>query len=155
MNPAAAPNVVPPAPLWQRYVAVMAVVAVPAALAVLYAFPPTETSLYPKCFLFRYTGLHCPGCGSTRALHSLLHGEVRQALAYNLFVPFLVPYLGVRGFRSWYAAMRRRPLPPWRAPVWVVWLFLLSLIGYGVLRNLPFAPFNLLAPHPVLPDAWF
>jgi Protein of unknown function (DUF2752) len=133
----------------------MAAVVIPTALTLLYFFPPTENSFYPKCILFQYTGKHCPGCGSTRALHSLLHGDLRQALAYNLFIPFLVPFLGVRALRVWYGAMRRRPAPPWRLPTWVTWAFLVCMLTYAVLRNLPFAPFNLLAPHLVAPDAWF
>jgi hypothetical protein len=155
MTAPASPAVLQPVPPWQRYAAVMAAVVVPAALVLVYLFPPTESSFYPPCLLFRYTGLLCPGCGSTRALHSLLHGDLRQSFAYNLFVPLLVPYLGVRGLRSWYAAMRRRPLPPWRVGPWAVWAFLLPLLAYGVLRNLPFAPFDLLAPHPVAAGAWF
>jgi hypothetical protein len=146
---------VPTAPPWQRYVAVMATVVVPAALVLLYCFPPAETSFYPKCVLFQLTGLHCPGCGSTRALHSLLHGDVRQALAYNLFITLLAPYLAFHGLRAWFAAMRRRPLPVWRVRPWVVWAGLIAFLAYGVLRNLPFAPFDLLAPHAVPPGAWF
>lgn len=43
-------------------------------------------SLWP-CFFAKITGRPCPGCGMTRAVAALLHGEWRQAMAYHPFVP--------------------------------------------------------------------
>lgn len=37
------------------------------------------------------TGWDCPGCGSQRALHALLHGRVADAWAFNPYVFFAVP----------------------------------------------------------------
>ncbi len=45
-----------------------------------------------------------------------------------------------------------RLAPRWaaeRAPVRSVWLVFALLVVYGVLRNLPFEPFRLLAPHTI------
>lgn len=41
----------------------------------------------PKCPVKTLTGWDCPGCGSTRALHSLIEGEPLQALRCNFFLP--------------------------------------------------------------------
>lgn len=52
------------------------------------AFDPVGGPVpYPRCPVKWLTGLDCPGCGSARALHSLLHGEFRQAWAYNPWMP--------------------------------------------------------------------
>jgi hypothetical protein len=37
----------------------------------------------PPCAMRVLTGLPCPGCGTTRAVTSLLHGRVLAALALN------------------------------------------------------------------------
>ncbi len=51
--------------------------------AVYFAFDPTGTALFPKCPFLTLTGLQCPGCGSQRAIHALLHGDVATAWRMN------------------------------------------------------------------------
>lgn len=34
----------------------------------LWKFPPTESSWWPKCIFHQLTGLLCPGCGATRSM---------------------------------------------------------------------------------------
>jgi uncharacterized protein DUF2752 len=109
------------------------------------ANPYAANSLLPPCPFHALTGLYCPGCGSTRALYSLLHGDLPRALAMN---PLLVVALPCVALMALYAAgWRPRALVPLlraleRPVPWFV-----VLVGYGVLRNLPFSPFTLLAPH--------
>ena len=43
-------------------------------------------SFWP-CLFARITGLPCPGCGMTRAVAALLHGEWSLGLAYHPFAP--------------------------------------------------------------------
>lgn len=38
------------------------------------------------------TGYDCPGCGSQRALHALLHGDI-NAFAYNPLFIIAIPYV--------------------------------------------------------------
>ncbi len=110
--------------------------------------PPTDDSFYPRCQLHTLTGLHCPGCGTTRSLHALVHGHIAQALAYNALAFIVIPIVGfalVRSLWTWYRAL---PTPNGIRgnPVWP-WLIAAILLTYGVLRNLPWYPFSLLAPH--------
>jgi hypothetical protein len=39
--------------------------------------------LLPSCPWHAWTGWPCPGCGSTRAIVRLLHGDLRGAIAMN------------------------------------------------------------------------
>ena len=59
-----------------------------AGVWVLYTYPPATTPWYPKCVFKQLSGLDCPGCGITRALHHLLHGRLEEAFRLNavLFV---------------------------------------------------------------------
>jgi uncharacterized membrane protein YhaH (DUF805 family) len=115
----------------------------------LYWATPTEDSLYPRCPFHTLTGLHCPGCGTTRCLHALLHGDPAQALAYNplavLALPFLLAWLGRLGLAALVnRRLRGRPLPA----LWIRLIFV-AIVVFWVLRNLPWFPFDLLAPHPL------
>ena len=54
-----------------------------AAVLLLRRYDPAEYSFYPKCTLYQTTGLHCPGCGATRAVGALAAGRLRDAIRYN------------------------------------------------------------------------
>ena len=141
-------NATKPSP-WSRWGAVAVAGVLPAAAAVLYWVPPDERSFYPRCMFHQVTGLHCPGCGATRCLHALVHGDLPQAAAYNVFFLVVLPFLVVWAVRWWYSAFTGRPLGTWRYPAWFAWAFLGVTMTFWVVRNLPFPPFDWLAPHPL------
>jgi hypothetical protein len=62
--------------------------------ALLYVCPPETGSFYPACPIYEYLGIACPGCGATRALAALLHGQVAEAVRFNALFVVLSP-LGV------------------------------------------------------------
>lgn len=41
------------------------------------------------------TGHNCPGCGSQRMLHALLHGDFAAAWGYNAFLLIMLPVIVV------------------------------------------------------------
>lgn len=63
------------------------------ALFLFYAFDPATDPFFPLCPFRAVTGLECPGCGSQRAIHSLLHLQVGDALAYNALMVVALPYI--------------------------------------------------------------
>ena len=64
--------------------AVGGVAACHVAAAVFFAsHDPYTSQILPPCPVLSVTGWQCPGCGSTRALYSLLHGDVVQAFVMN------------------------------------------------------------------------
>lgn len=75
---------------------ITAAVAVTAALAwFMYAFDPLKTPFYPKCPSKTLLGIDCPGCGTARAVHALVHGDIGTAWHYNPFLFFAVALLAV------------------------------------------------------------
>jgi hypothetical protein len=120
-----------------------------AGLYLVSVVPPTPDSFYPKCVSYRLTGTHCPGCGLTRAVYSLLHGDLLQAFAYNPLFVLISPYLLFAAGRSlWFWLWG---LPPGRTlfPGRYAWIIFGVMVAYWVLRNLPWYPFTLLAPHEI------
>ncbi len=110
----------------------------------LYLVDPVTVDWLPKCPVHYLTGWHCPGCGTTRAGHALLHGDLAQALAMNPLVVVAGPFLA--GYCIW---KRRREGADWSTNVSAsaILTLLAVLIVFTVLRNLPGYPFELLAPH--------
>ena len=64
-----------------------------AAVVLLYLYNPSESALFPKCPFFMLTGYKCPGCGTLRGLHALLHGNIIEALRLNAFMVLCIPVL--------------------------------------------------------------
>ena len=67
-------------------------------LIFLYFHNPSEEP-FIVCTFNYFTGLKCPGCGSTRALYSLLHLDLLSAVRFNSFFVislFLISYIGIK-----------------------------------------------------------
>jgi hypothetical protein len=114
-------------------------------LAFLFTFDPARHAFYPRCLFHATTGLHCPGCGGLRGMYELLHGHWLTALRLNLLAFGVVPVLILMGLWEW---LRRGESPRaniWERP-WFTWLLVGMVLAFGVLRNLPIAPFTLLTP---------
>ena len=111
-----------------------------AACIVLLIAPPGSTlgKWLPKCMFHQLTGLYCPGCGATRALSALLHGDVLVSLHNNLL---LFPLLASIAF------MIVKPGISLKRPVAIA--ILAAVLLFTVLRNIPVAPFTYLAPVPL------
>jgi hypothetical protein len=54
---------------------------------------PSTFAYFPKCPFLFITHLECPGCGSQRAIHQLLHLNVAGALKLNLLLVLFLPLL--------------------------------------------------------------
>ena len=57
-------------------------------IAAFYIAHVTGNDQLLQCKMKLYFGIPCPGCGGTRAIWSLLHGRVLQAVYYNAFAVY-------------------------------------------------------------------
>ncbi len=71
------------------------------AVMLLFVDPNEPGNLLPKCPFNWLTGLNCPGCGATRMVHALLHGDVVSAFHYNAVLLALGVPLAVWLFARW------------------------------------------------------
>jgi hypothetical protein len=105
---------------------------------VLYLFDPTYHSFYPRCLFHQMTGLFCPGCGSLRSFHQLLHGRLVSALHFNALLVLSLP-LGVwMAARRWLDRLIGRPPSDLFRP-YMLWIGLALVLLFGLLRNFSFA----------------
>jgi hypothetical protein len=116
------------------------------AVVLLRVFDPATSGIFPPCPVRYLTGWYCPGCGSLRAIHQLLHGNLRAAWAMNPLTLVLLPFLTYGLASSALGEIRGPGLPqPFLQAVWIRALCA-AIILFGVARNLPLHPFDLLAP---------
>ena len=111
-----------------------------AACALLLLVPPgsPHAKWLPKCMFHQLTGLYCPGCGATRALSAMLHGDVKASLHNNAL---LFPLLALIVF------LLMKPETSLKRPFAVT--IVAVVLGFTILRNIPVAPFTYLAPIPL------
>jgi hypothetical protein len=120
------------------------------AVVALKTFDPAKSSLFPPCPLHALTGWYCPGCGSLRAMHQLLNGHLQAAFAMNPFAVIALPFL-IYGLASQISfQLHGRRLPSFFIPGEWIWTLAAAIVVFGIARNIPIAPFNLLAPGAML-----
>ncbi len=83
------------------------------------------------------TGMKCPGCGSQRAIHALLHTDIKTAFSYNallvLSIPYVILLLGVRIYQLF------NPYSPLILKVQrslYIWIFFAIAMTFFVARNI-------------------
>lgn len=107
------------------------------ALLVYFIYDPATAGIFPPCIFRTATGLKCPGCGSQRALHQIIHGNIAGAFAYNPLLVLSIPYvvlgvwLDVLGGRNRFPRFRYVLLGGYAPLVWAV-----LVIAYTIARNI-------------------
>ena len=100
-----------------------------------FALDPSTSGLFPRCTFLSLTGYKCPGCGTQRAIHALLHGDVAGAFKYNALLLVAIPWIAL----CLYAESRRLRNPRLyarlNAPL-LIWLFLAMVLLWWLLRNI-------------------
>lgn len=134
------------APAAQRMLAAGGTAAMSLGAGIVWYFDPTRAGFLPACPLYAMTGYACPGCGLTRGFHALFHGDILAALDFNALIPIFVVIFGFFYVSTVLVALRGRAFPKWSVSLPVVYGFLFLLLGFGVVRNLPLYPFNILFP---------
>jgi len=124
-------------------VVIVLAVTVLVIVATVFFFNPQTHGFYPVCQFHRLTGWNCPGCGMTRALYALLHGEFLKALHDNALLLCGLILLALRG--GWWGIKELCGRANGEFfPAKYVWPLLAVALVFSVLRNLP--AFTYLSP---------
>lgn len=106
-----------------------------AAILLLYAGLNPADNPFPRCVFLSLTGFKCPGCGSQRALHALLHAEFGQAWHYNPLLIISIPFLALLAFSQ---VMKRRFTKLYNNlnGSMVIWTVFIIVIAWWIFRNI-------------------
>lgn len=113
---------------------------------VYYNFNPEMYFFFPECPFHKFLDLDCPGCGSQRAIHAILNGQILAALDYNLLLVMSIPLLLTHLCFRVYAHLSKKNviLNFWYNPV-VPKIILIIVVIFWIIRNIPAYPFTYLA----------
>lgn len=106
------------------------------SILTLFLLNPAEYTYHPPCYLYLITGKLCPGCGGMRGMHLLLHGNIIDALKYNLLLPIAI-LLGLYYLLSQFSILFfNKPFPDLISLKIVFYPILFIALLYWVLRNI-------------------
>lgn len=116
------------------------------SIVLIVKYDPEKVKIFPPCVFHSITGLYCPGCGMTRAIHALLNGEILKAVNFNplffLFLPLFF-YMGTIQIKS---LIKTGKITNIRINYHIIRLIVLIVVLFWILRNINSYPFIYLAP---------
>lgn len=136
----------------QRIVAGAWLVLVLGILSTLCVKDPRTLGFGELCPSRRLFDVACPGCGSTRATHDLLHGELASAFRMNPALVLVGVPIGAWWVGGLVWAVARGIALRLAIPPRVGYAAAIALIGYMVLRNVPLESLEWLRPPRVPPS---
>jgi hypothetical protein len=113
-----------------------ATIIVGAAFFLFKNYHPEESVYFPQCPSKYLMGYDCPGCGSQRAVHSLLNGELGNAFNYNPLLFFLLPFGILVGVFEWIPSLRGHSFRRVINNKYVVLSVFAVIIVFTIWRNL-------------------
>jgi hypothetical protein len=112
-----------------------------AGAAYLFIFEPGKSGFFPACPFRFLTGFTCPGCGSARALHHILHGHFDTAFTFNPLLLLAIPFLLFALIRYSVIVMRGGVPRPNALPAPYIYAMFVIILSFWIFRNTPFYPF--------------
>ncbi len=102
-----------------------------------YLFSPAENDFFPQCTFHKMTGLDCPGCGSQRAIHHLLHLRIKESFFSNPLLVIAIPYVLLCLYLEYFGG--KESFPRLRKALYSkisVWGILIVILLFWIIRNL-------------------
>lgn len=130
-----------------RFAQIVLLIIIIVLAVIFYFINPVEHQLFPKCIFHSVTGYHCPGCGSQRAIHSLMHLNFKGVISNNfLFLPaaFLIIYHYLHPVLNKKLKWKLPNIFYFKKTPWIIFGV---VVLFWILRNLPWYPFTVLAPN--------
>lgn len=106
-----------------------------AAILAVYALVDPRNVWMPHCPVKMLTGMDCPGCGSQRMLHALLHGDLVEAWHCNALLMVLLPWLALMAaLEIWRQKFPRLYRFAYSTPVMIA--LCVIIVAWTIIRNL-------------------
>ncbi|MEO0404969.1 MAG: DUF2752 domain-containing protein, partial [Bacteroidota bacterium] len=103
----------------------------------LFIHDPQESDAFISCPIYSVSGYECPGCGSQRAIHDVMHFRLVDAFKHNAMVLLMLPYIFF-GFIYQYLNITEVKKIWIRKNMYggkIMLLIIAAVLVFGILRN--------------------
>ncbi len=115
-------------------------------LSLYFFWSPSEYDFFPKCPFYFLSGIYCAGCGSQRAIHQIINGQVINGIRHNYLLLLVFGVLTYKAtlfvlnqvYNKTYFDILHKPI--------TTKIILALVLLFWVLRNIRVFPFTELAP---------
>lgn len=91
-------------------------------------------SVLQPCRIYTYTGYYCPGCGNTRSVIALLHGDILLSLRENILIIFSLVLFILFYLECIFTIIKKpKKLIPRKFSIWLC--VMLFFFAYFIARN--------------------
>ncbi len=87
------------------------------------------------CVFYELTGLKCPGCGITRAIISMLHFRIYDAMTYNALAFLIIAYILFIFINTSWVYIKSGIYHLSAGKEYISVIFLILLVAWGIVRN--------------------
>lgn len=115
---------------------IAAAILVAAIVILLQIFPGLQSILVWPCPVLHFTGLYCPGCGGTRAIAALFHGQVLESLYNHPFVLYGLAFYGVFMVSHTLGILTKGRVKGLRYRGWYATVGVILVIGNCIIKNI-------------------
>lgn len=88
-----------------------------------------------SCFLLNVAGFYCPGCGGTRAVNALFHGDILASLWYHPLVLYTVVVFGGFMLTNTLKKLHVAHIAGWKFHNWYLWVALGIVAVNWIVKN--------------------
>lgn len=99
------------------------------------AFNISISEIIPECVFHAATGYYCPGCGGTRAVIALLHGDLLTSWYYHPFVIYMTIYYFLYEISNSFSIVTRGRVRGLRFCPLVFYIGIVIIIAQWLIKN--------------------
>lgn len=116
------------------------------ALSLYFFINPSEHDFFPKCPFYSFTGIYCAGCGSQRAIHQIINGNIFTGVRHNYLLVLVFGVLSYKAIIYLLNKINKKTFSDiFHKPIATKIILVLVLL-FWLLRNIRAFPFTELAP---------